>query len=326
MRKRILLLALLCLSVTAGSVGLGGPAGAGPTDPTVMFGGRPNGNSSQAVLSMESLVGRQLAAVRVYFLWDTPFPTSYTNWLVNNNRAMFLSVKAKRVNGQIVTWRAIADAQPGSTLHNDVVRWASRLKAIPRRVYFIFHHEPEASVNLSNGTASDFIAAWRKVITVLREQGVTNAEYVWTMTDYSFWVQDRRRASLWYPGDAYVDHLGADAYNWYRCRQGVNTPWWSLQQIIEPFRQFGQAHPTKGLMLPEWASTEDPAQPGRKGQWYADARALFKQPGWEQFNAVLHYHYPSNIGSCNWFVNSSQSALDGFRAMANDVYYSRSSP
>jgi hypothetical protein len=164
------------------------------------------------------------------------------------------------------------------------------------------------------------------VITVLREQGVTNAEYVWTMTDYSFWVQDRRRASLWYPGDAYVDHLGADAYNWYRCRQGVNTPWWSLQQIIEPFRQFGQAHPTKGLMLPEWASTEDPAQPGRKGQWYADARALFKQPGWEQFNAVLHYHYPSNIGSCNWFVNSSQSALDGFRAMANDVYYSRSSP
>ena len=42
--------------------------------------------------------------------------------------------------------------------------------------------------------------------------------------------------------------------------------------------------------------------------------ALFKQPGWERFNAVLHYHYPSNIGTCNWFVNSSQSALDGFRA------------
>lgn len=123
----------------------------------------------------------------------------------------------------------------------------------------IFHHEPEAAVNLGNGTAGDFIAAWRKVVTVLRQQGVTNAEYVWTMTDYSFWVQDRRRASLWYPGDAYVDHLGADAYNWYRCRPGVNTPWWSLQQIIEPFRQFGQAHPTKGLMLPEWASAEDPA-------------------------------------------------------------------
>jgi Glycosyl hydrolase family 26 len=326
MRKRILLLALLCLSLTAGSVGLGGPASAGPTDPTVMFGGRPTGNSSSSVLSLESLTGRQLAAVRVYYLWDSPFPDTYSTWLVNNNRPMFLSVKAKRTNGQIVLWRSIADAQPGSTLHNDIVRWANRLKAIPRRVYFIFNHEPEAATNLNNGTASDFIAAWRKVITVLRQQGVTNAEYVWTMTDYSFWVQDRRRASLWYPGDEYVDHLGADAYNWYNCRPGVNTAWKSLQQIINPFRLFGQAHPTKGLMLPEWASTEDPAQPGRKAQWYADARALFKQPGWEQFNAVLYYHYRSNFANCTWFVNSSQSALDAWRAMAGDVYYSRTSP
>jgi hypothetical protein len=54
--------------------------------------------------------------------------------------------------------------------------------------------------------------------------------------------------------------------------------------------------------------------------------ALFKRPGWEQFSAVVHYHYPANIGTCNWFVNSSQSVLDGFRTMANDVYYSRSSP
>jgi hypothetical protein len=200
MRKRILLLALLCLSLMAGSVGLGTSASAGPNDPTIILGGRPNGNRSSAVLSMESLIGRQLATVRVYYLWDSPFPDTYSNWLVANNRTIFMSVKAKRVNGQIVPWRAIADAQPGSTLHNDIVRWANRLKATPRRVYFVFHHEPEAATNLNNGNASDFIAAWRKVISTLRAEGVTNAEYVWTMTDYSFWVQDRRRASLWYPG------------------------------------------------------------------------------------------------------------------------------
>jgi Glycosyl hydrolase family 26 len=148
------------------------------------------------------------------------------------------------------------------------------------------------------------------------------------MTDYSFWVStsDRRRASRWYPGDAYIDHLGADAYNWYTCRPGVNTAWKSLQQIIEPFRQFGQAHPSNGLTLPEWASTEDPAQPVRKGQWFADAQALFKQPGWEQFTAVLYYHYRSHTGTCTWFVDSSQSALTADRAMASDVYYWRTLP
>jgi hypothetical protein len=326
MRRRLLLLVTLVLSLSVLAGGLRSPAGAGPNDPTIMFGGRPTGNSSSTVLSMESQIGRQLAAVRVYYLWDSSFPDTYANWLRNNNRPMMLSVKAKRVNGQTVLWRSIADAQPGSTLHNEIIRWADRLKAIGSRVYFIFHHEPEAATNLENGTATDFIAAWQKVITVLRQQNVTNAQYVWTMTDYSFWVtpSDRRRAVKWYPGDAYVDHLGADAYNWYNCRAGVNTAWKSLQQIVEPFRQFGAAHPGKGLMLPEWASTEDPNQPNRKAQWFADARTLFKQPGWEQFNGLLYYNYRSSNPNCAWFINSSTAALNAYRAMAADVYYSRS--
>jgi Glycosyl hydrolase family 26 len=326
MRRRTLLLAVLCLSVAVSSVGLGAPASAGPNDPTVLFGGRPTGNSSSSVLSMESAIGRQLAAVRVYYLWDSPFPDTYSSWLAANNRPMFLSVKAKRTNGQVVPWRAIADAQPGSAVHGEILRWADRVKAVGGRVYFVFNHEPEAATNLNNGTATDFIAAWRKVVTTFRGRGVTNAEYVWTMTDYSFSVNDRRKASLWYPGDAYVDHLGADAYNWYTCRPGINSAWKSLQQIIDPFRRFGLAHPGKGLMLPEWASTEDPAQPGRKAQWFRDAQALFKQPGWEQFNALLSYNYKSNTGSCAWELNSSQAALDAYRALAADVYYSRSSP
>jgi hypothetical protein len=326
MRRRTLLLAVLCLSVAMSSVGLGAPASAGPNDPTVLFGGRPLNHNSSSVLALEGAIGRQLASVRVYYLWDSPFPDTYSTWLSNNNRPMFLSVKAKRTGGQVVPWRSIADAQPGSALHNEIVRWANRVKGVGRRVYFIFNHEPEAATNLDNGTASDYIAAWRKVVSVFREQGVTNAQYVWTMTDYSFWVTDRRKASLWYPGDAYVDHLGADAYNWYNCRPGVNNPWKSLQQILDPFRRFGQAHPGKGLMLPEWASTEDPASPGRKAQWYSDARALFKQPGWEQFNAMLYYNYKSTFANCTWAVDSSQAALDAYRAMAADVYYSRTSP
>jgi len=41
MRKRVWLLTVLVLSLAVASAGLAGPAGAGPNDPTVLFGARP---------------------------------------------------------------------------------------------------------------------------------------------------------------------------------------------------------------------------------------------------------------------------------------------
>ena len=182
----------------------------------------PRGGQSreQAVLALETQIGRPLAGVRVFDLWNTPFPDAYTTWLRDTGHTVFLSVKAKRVNGSTVLWRDIANAQPGSTLYNQIVGWATSVKAFGAPMYFIFNHEPEAGASDSNGSAQEFIAAWRQVITIFRDQGVTNAKYVWTMTDYAFWRTDGGRADLWYPGDAYVDAIASDSYNWSNCRPG----------------------------------------------------------------------------------------------------------
>jgi hypothetical protein len=323
MPKRVLLLVLLCLSLTVASFGLGGPAGAGPTDPTVLFGARPEPATAQGTDALEQQIGRELAAVRVYYLWNSPFPDADVDWFVSSGHPLLLSVKAQRRNNQVVQWRDIAAAQPGSALHNEIVTWATRVKNLGTHVYFIFNHEPEASANSGNGTPAEFVAAWRKVVTVFRGQGVANADYLWTMTAFAFKAKDRRRAADWYPGDAYVDYVGGDAYNWHNCRSGTSTPWNSLESLLDPMRRFAQGRTVKGLMVPEWASTEDPAQPGRKAQWYAAAQALFKKPGWEGFKGVLYYNKTSKFPGCSWFVDSSQTALDAFRAMAADPYYAR---
>jgi len=321
MRKRVLLLSVLVLSLAVTAAGLATPAGAGPNDPTVLFGARPEPGTQQGTTTLEGKIGRRLAAVRVYYNWDSPFPDTDVTWFRNNGYALLLSVKSERRNHTFVEWRDIANAQPGSALHNDIVTWANRIKSLGTHVYFTFNHEPETSLN-SSGQGAEFIAAWRKVVTVFRGQGVTNADYLWIMTAYSFKARDRRRAVDWYPGEAYIDYMGADAYNWYNCRPGTSNPWNSLEQLLNPMRLFAQGKTIKGLMVPEWASTEDSAQPGRKAQWFADARALFKKPGWEGFKAVLYYNKSSKYPNCRWFVDSSQASLTAFSAMANDVYYS----
>jgi len=69
---------------------------------------------------------------------------------------------------------------------------------------------------------------------------------------------------------------------------------------------------------------EDLAQPNRKAQWFADARALFAQPGWEQFRGILYFHSNSNNSDwplCNWWVDTSPQALAAFKAMGADPLY-----
>ena len=326
--RRRLLSAVVATVALAG--GLGTPSVASAADATtrdpLLFGAyampRNGQSATSAVTALESSMGRQLGAVRVYDLWNTAFPDSATRAWRDGGRTVVLSVKAKRTNGATVTWRSIADAAPGSTVYGEITRWADQVKSFGAPMYFTFHHEPEASTNTANGSATDFKDAWRKVVSVFRERGVTNATYLWIMTDYSFWVKDRREASLWYPGDAYVDALGADAYNWSDCRAGVVNRWKSLQEVVEPFRQFGLAHPDKELLLPEWGGYEDPATAGRKASWFRDATALFAKPGWEQFTGILYFHaVTSSYPNCKWFVDTSASSLGAFADMANDPLY-----
>jgi glycosyl hydrolase family 26 len=325
MSKHARLMVLLCLTVAVAASGLAVPAGAGPNDPTVLFGARPEPGNQAGTTALEAKIGRQLGAIRIYYTWDAPFPDANLNWFISSGHPLLLSVKSERRNGTFVQWRDIANAQPGSPLHNDILTWATRIKGLGVHVYFTFNHEPETALN-SSGQGADFIAAWRRVITVFRQQGVSNADYLWIMTGYSFKVQDRRRAVDWYPGDAYIDYMGADAYNWYTCRPGTNNKWTSLESLLNPMRLFAQGKAIKGLMVPEYASTEDPARATRKAQWFTDARALFKKPGWEGFKAILYYNKSSKYPNCRWFVDSSQASLNAFQGLANDVYYTRDEP
>ena len=295
----------------------------------ILFGAHPGGNNDgrlAALTDLESSIDRQLDFVRVFELWDSPFPSAFHDAVIASDRKMLLSVRARRMNGSFVPWRQIADAQPGSAIYTQLVSWIERVRAIGEPVWFTFNHEPEFAENTANGVASDYLAAWRRVVNEFRARGVGNVEFVWIMTDWSFHVPatDRRYAPKWYPGDDYVDHIAADAYNWSTCRGDLGTPWRPLEWTIAPLRDFGRQHPDKGLMLAEWAST---TQGGDKAAWITEAAELLKQPGWEQFIAVSYFSRPDPSNpACNFPIYSSPSVTAAFRAMGADPFYGGGGP
>lgn len=329
-RLRLGLVAAATACMVAAAVGaVPGPASGSPDG--IRFGafsGPRTGESDQtAVLRGEATAGRRYDVVREFLYWNSPFPDSFHSWLRETGRTLLLSVRSRLSNGTDIRWQSIIDAQPGSALYTDIEGWADRIKSYGSPIYFTFNHEPESGASSSMGEAPQFIAAWRKIHDIFDARNVTNAKFQWIMTDYAFWVgaQARNHGPDWFPGEDYVDAMGIDAYNWYRCRTGINTAWKSLEQIIRPFRDFGAAYPDEELWLTEWATTEDPAVPGRKAQFYADAQALFQRPDYAQFVGISYFDTRGQ-GACQWYPDSSATSVSAFRTMANDSFYGGTVP
>ena len=283
-----------------------------------------SGETKQTALArLERTAGRQMTAVRQFYQWNQAFPTAFETGLRSSGRTLVMSVKAKRLDGSLVPWSSIATAAPGSTRYNEIVSWARRIRDFRAPVWVTFNHEPEAPVSRQMGTSTEYVAAWRNWVRIFRAQGATNVRFMWIMTDQSFWLpaSDFRAAAHWYPGDDWVEGIAGDAYNWYRCRPGINNAWTSLRDIIEPQRRFWLNHRSEQLWLTEYATTDDPNNPGRKAQWYRDARALFKTPEFRVFDGVMLFEPNYPFAGCTWAPDTTAQASTAWREWARDPFY-----
>lgn len=170
-----------------------------------------------------------------------------------------------RDNG--VPWARIAAAGPGSSIYANIVRWAQTLKARRGTVFFAYHHEPEASGSATYGSPSDYIRAYRHVVRIFRAQGARNVRFTWQMTSYAFQVSgsDPRAAARWYPGNAYVDLVGSDGYNWFDWPPGRGN-WVSLASVEKATLLFARAH-HKRVVVAEFGCAVDP----RRATWMRQA-------------------------------------------------------
>ena len=218
-------------------------------------------------------------------------------------------------------WRDVAAAAPGSTLHNQIVSWARTIKARGTTVMLAYNHEPEAHDRLTLGSASEFIAAWRHVRTIFDQQGATNIEWTWQMTAYAFRISpsSEQYAAKWYPGDDWVDNIGADAYNWISCGATGNGVYNEMKVLGDPVLAFARAHGKKAS-FPEFASHASSNRP----QWLANAHEYFVANR-DVLTAAFYFNRPPTIAknaSCRWSLTSA-AEYAALRAMAQDTAYFR---
>lgn len=259
----------------------------------------------EALVAREQDIGRIYAIDHQYYRWDSAIPTAHEVWTADAGRIPFVSWNARRNNGTITTWSRIASGAEDAW----IAARADAFRAFARPVYLSFHHEPEDDVP-AFGQPSDFVAAFRHIVDIFRARGAGNVTFVWTMM--AWWFEDGAAvASRFYPGDSYVDVVAADGYNWYPGKPG--SRWRSFESVMQSAYAFAEAH-GKPFMAAEYGVQEDPAVPGRKGDWYREILSVID--AWPHLIAVVYFDsdkiYP-------WMPDTSASALAGYRELASSA-------
>jgi beta-mannanase len=267
--------------------------------------------SSGVTDSLEAQLGRRFDISHTYHDWDDAFPNAGEVARANKGTTLLINWTPRFFgSSRIMPWRDVAngsqDAQIDAT--------AGRVKAFGRKLFLAFHTEPEPQVG-KYGSAADFVAAWRHIHDRFAARGVGNVVWVWNVTGSSGWF------SLYtgglYPGDAYVDWIGWDPYNWYTCH---NNGWMSFGDKVGPtynwFRQNGFGD--KPFMLAEYGTRDMPGNPGAKADWFRGiVPALKRLPN---LKAVVYFNNGTANPGCDWRIDTTPQAQAAFSEVGRDGF------
>lgn len=162
----------------------------------------------------------------------------------------------------------------------------------------------------------EYVAAFRHVVDIFRAEGARNVRFVWAPN-----VEYPGSAPIGplYPGDAYVDWVCIDGFNWGTSR--ADSRWEGFDQVFRStYDQVISLAPSKRFMV-ETASSE---MGGDKAAWILDAFGTQVPQRFKRIEVVLWFDEEKET---DWRVTSSPAALHAFRqAVAVSPYGSSLSP
>jgi hypothetical protein len=152
-------------------------------------------------------------------------------------------------------------------------------------------------------TTQDFVQAWRRVVDIFRAVGATNVSWAWVVNSYpadpSAQPGIDKNIASYYPGDEYVDWVGADVYdvggtNW------LDGPYTFAVTHHKPvfIGEFGIRH--------EWSILTPP-------QWYAWLDAMFDYfESHPAIKAISYFNYCNRAGATHVPFDPSRTVyIDG---------------
>ncbi len=199
-------------------------------------------------------------------------------------------------------WMPGGIAAIGRGDHDDKIkRLAKFCRDIDKPVYLRIGYEFDGAWNRGYGNHAQYIAAWRRIVEVMRAQGAGKVAFVWQASASP--IDDvidagHEQIEDWYPGDAYVDWMGL---SWFLPAHEKPGQLVSQQQLADEVIAFARSR-HKPVMIAESApqgydlaqSTRSNTSPLRDGVAGESTQSRSTNAIWQEWFAPLFDYIDNN--------------------------------
>ena len=248
--------------------------------------------SYKPINQFASAIGQQPNIVLYYSAWDDPFEVRLATEAHAHGAVPFVQMNPGRVK-----MAAVAAGRYDAYLRS----YADQVRAYRHPVLVGFAPEMNGSWDSwgwHNTRPATWVAAWRHVVTVFRQQGASNAAWVWTVNANSNGtgpIQD------WWPGASYVTWVGIDGYYFYSASTFVSTFGPTINQV--------RALTSKPVLLSETGIGQVAGQVAKIPDLFAGIQAA-------QLVGFVWFDQAQNQGIYHqdWRLENHPAALAAFRS------------
>jgi hypothetical protein len=257
--------------------------------------------------------------VSEYSPWNSDFPTRPAVQAAKQGSLLYIDWS---LGGSDLTWAQIASGAADARINAE----AKLVKAFARPIMISFQSEVDQPRYAAYGTPAEFVAAWRHIHKLFATDGARNVLWVWALTGDTAHAPELPKL---YPGNAYVDWIVWDAYNWDGCKGGGKS-WRSFEQIASPMYEWLADHSGKNgngdYLAKPWGlgeyGTVDGGTPSGKALWFKQIIGQLKNLPRLKALMYLDANDVSAGRTCQWEVNSAKGSLAAFREAGDSRYVS----
>ena len=262
--------------------------------------------TQQNVQAFQDLQGTHLDLISYFALFDI------NDW---NATAQYANVAKNNGSTLVVTWMANgynAQELVIGKADNYIREYAKGVKGFGDEIWLRPLHEANGDwydwgvgKSGAGNTDANVAEAFRHIVKIFKEEGVTNVKWVWTTNASNQGSGTTLTGN--YPGDEYVDYISIDGYNWGKCQS-----WSSWQTFSQVFKKAynALANIDKPLFIAEISSSE---LGGNKAEWITDMFEHFATDFSRVF-AVMWFSQSKEANEGDWALNTSQAAVDAWKA------------
>lgn len=278
----------------------GSTGGTGEPLANAMFGAYIKGAvwNKELLFTLEEAVDHEFKIIHWFTSWDAPFEGDLVERILELRRMPMITWQSRN--------QSVADIAAG--VHDSYIRtWARAVDDIPGDVYLRPFPEMNGNWTPWHGDPEALVAAWKRVVTIFREEGASNAKWVWAPNVRDEPATPDNHMELYYPGSRYVDVLALDGYNWGTTRS--YTIWKEFDTVFQEGYQRVTALGKQPVWIAEVASTE---VGGDKGEWVSNMLASRNFP---RVEALVWFNENKET---DWRMESSSDSLTAFKQGLTD--------